>query len=101
MLRRLTANALLFSSLWALCGQGSSSKDDPGAAFARRDETDKTAFIDAIVAKMSMTDMGMVVPCGGLGRLTPISVQQLHMTFANNIVGPASTYELYGANVHC
>lgn len=62
MLRGLTVSALLIGSLWPSCSYGSSSKDVLGATSVRRDGTDKAAYIDAVVAKMSIADLGSLVP---------------------------------------
>lgn len=62
-----------------------------------RAPTERDAFLDDLVAKLTVTELGILIyHTVGLLLMVSIIVHQLHLMFADAVVGPKSQNELYG-----
>lgn len=64
---------------------------------AARPPTERDTFLDDLVAKLTVPELGIVIlnTHSGLALIIYI-VHQLHLMFADNVIGPKSQNELYG-----
>lgn len=88
---------LLSNKVQALRMAAPITRNDQPSLAKRQAQADKDVFLDELVDSMTLAEQGMRSCMAELAvELTGALVHQVHLMFADNIIGPASDNSQYG-----